>query len=627
MLERKQIRAFLDHHEISYTVDDKNENYKIKTCVLCGNDRSNLEVHVTKGIFKCWACDESGSFSAFRDIVVGHRHQRPQNDRPTQRLKSDFTDRASQLHNELPGSPVAQYIKMRGFSQSTAKHFMLGAEKKGSEWWLVIPHFENGRVVNIKYRLAQSEPKKWRQEKNSEKVLYNSDVLKSFDEIFLVEGELKAAALHQIGISNVVALTGGVSNIPDAWINHLRTKRRVYLCLDSDEPGQTAAISVAKRIGLNKCFNILLEDSKDPDEYFFDRGHSKREFLSLTQKAMKFDSSLCFDGLKKASDISPEKVEYLWWQRVPSKKISLLEGNPGVGKSQLALAIAAAISQNQHPYPPNEFFELERSDVIIFCGEDGAADTIVPRLKQFKANLENIHIFSGHITFDESGLLEIEAMIENQKPALVVFDPLTAFMGSRVDINRANEVREQLSKVAQLAERHSCAILIVRHLNKATKNDPIYRGLGSIDLAAVARSILLVGKHPTNENLRAVVHTKSNLSKESQTIQFKLENGNFSWAGKCELSVDEILYPNKEAERASLEKAKEFLLRETSSGPVNTKNLKQKAASLGIAERTLERAKSVLGLQSSRIGTPGKKGSGHYKWFQRNQCDDSEGIS
>ena len=623
MTKQKKLKEFLDDKGINYTIDDKGENYKIERCVFCGNQNSNLEVHATKGIFNCWACEESGSFTQFQEKVS---ESPARNAFSTQKHKSDFTAKALELHGGVSSSPVSQYLQMRGFSKVTTEHFKFGAEKIGSEWWLSIPHFKRGKAVNIKYRSAQPKPKKWRQETGAQKVLFNCDALEENDDIFLVEGELKAAALHQIGIANVVALTGGVSAIQEDWIRQLRRKRRVYLCLDSDDPGQAAAIGIAKRIGIEKCFNILLEDAKDPDEYFFERRHSKKDFIDLAKKAVTFDPSACFSGLRKASSIPTENVQYLWSPRIPLRKISLLEGNPGVGKSQLALAVAAAISRNEHPYPENEFFECNSSNVLIFCGEDGAGDTIVPRLRHLKADLENIQIYSGHITFDKSGLAEIEAMIGYQKPALVIFDPLTAFMGSRVDMNRANEVREQLSQVAQIAERHDCAVLIVRHLSKATKNDAIYRGLGSIDLAAVARSILLIGKHPTDASLRVIVHTKSNLSKESRTIQFKLENGEFSWAGMCDLTVDEILYPNKEAEQVRLEKAKEFLIREISFGAVNSTHLKQMAAAQGIPERTLERAKSFLGIKSRRVGTPGKKGSGYFEWFNENKDDSTEGI-
>ncbi|MBK9040592.1 MAG: hypothetical protein IPL83_15760 [Bdellovibrionales bacterium] len=125
----------------------------------------------------------------------------------------------------------------------------------------------------------------------------------------------------------------------------------------------------------------------------------------------------------------------------------------------------------------------------------------------------------------------------------------------------------------------------------------------------------MVGEHPTDESIRVVFHVKSNLSKRAQAVQFRLDDGVFDWAGKCDLTIEDVLYPNREAEQELLEKAKDFLLKAVASGPAETKDLKQQAAVLGISERTLERAKAALGLRARRVGTKGKIGSGHYEWY------------
>ncbi|MBK9040593.1 MAG: AAA family ATPase [Bdellovibrionales bacterium] len=488
MPKNKNVKELLDKHQIQYEMDSSENNYKLKICLFCGSSNSKLEVHATKGCFKCWVCDESGSFSKLQSKIRSQEHAGNTENLTEDPSKAnkvvDLTKTALRLHSELKGNlDGEQFYRIRGINQDSIDYFKLGIEKRGSERWTSIPHFKDGVAVNIKYRSLPPLEKKWRQEKGTQKTLFNNDALKNSNEIILTEGEIKTIALHQVGIKNAVGLTGGVSNIPQTWIDQLREKERVILCLDSDQPGQDAALEIAKRVGVGKCFNIVLPDAKDPDEYFFDRRHTKSDFLKLMKAAKQFDLHQCFSGLQRAINILVEKISFLWDSRIPISKITMLDGNPGVGKSHLALAIVAAISRGEHPWPPVLDFEIDSHEVIVFCGEDGAADTIVPRLKMLKANLDHVHIYSKPIVFDEKGLIEIESMVAAQKPALLLFDPMTSFIGGRVDIHRANEVRERLSAVARIAEKHSCSVLIVRHLNKGgSKDHAIYRGLGSIDL-------------------------------------------------------------------------------------------------------------------------------------------------
>lgn len=614
MAKINKVRKLLNENQIAFEEDSKGENYKLKHCPYCGNSSSKLEVRIDCGAHHCWVCNESGSFTKLKMKIADGGRDQEQSCGDSSRL-TGLSKKAQSFHNKIfIRQEGLQYLKSRGFNEESIRNFKLGCQKVGGKTTIAVPHISSGVVVNIKYRSIDGSEPKWRQEKGAKKILFNLDAMKNRKTVVLVEGELKAIALDQVGIKNVLALTGGINNVPDEWIDELKKFRTVFICMDSDKPGQQGAIQIAKRIGLAKCKNIIFSDAKDPDEYLFDRKHTKKDFLELQKQSVNFRIEDCFKGLKNAAEIEREDVEFLWWPYIPLAKITLLDGDPGIGKSNLALSIAASVSRGDQPWPPSLGTDLISSEVLIFCGEDGAADTVKPRLESQKARLESIYIFEDLIKFDEDGLNNIRGMIQEKRPSLVIFDPITPFLGGKIDFNRANEMREPLSKLGAIAKEFDCSVILVRHLNKGTKDQAIYRGLGSIDTAGVARSILLVGRHPNDTELRVMIHIKSNLAKEGRPLLFKIEDGIFKWAGKCDLDPNDILYPSKDNDQDQIQKAKTFLMEELSFGSISSNELKTKATMQGISVRTLERAKSVLGVKSQRVGSNGHQGAGSYHW-------------
>ncbi|MEW5934471.1 MAG: AAA family ATPase, partial [Bacillota bacterium] len=201
-------------------------------------------------------------------------------------------------------------------------------------------------------------------------------------------------------------------------------------------------------------------------------------------------------------DVAPEEVTWLWYPYLPRGKITLLEGDPGVGKSWLALALAAIVSRGWS-FPgldgiPPEGQAGEPADVLLLP-EDGIADTVRNRLDSLGADARRVHVLAGwrgrseegqevtgHVTLQDVAVLE-EALAR-VRPALVVVDPIQQYLGE-VDAWRAEQVRPVLARVGELAARFRCAVLLIRHLSKAGKDRAIYRGLGSIDFSAAARSV------------------------------------------------------------------------------------------------------------------------------------------
>jgi DNA repair protein RadA/Sms len=237
------------------------------------------------------------------------------------------------------------------------------------------------------------------------------------------------------------------------------------------------------------------------------------------------------------SDVKTEKVRWLFFPYIPEGKQTLLEGDPGEMKSYAALAIGTGVSLGKLPGMP----DFEPQTVLICSAEDGLSDTIRPRLDSMGADLTRIHAVKGALDFGNGGLVILEQYIEQIRPLLVVVDPLVAYLGAKLDMHRSNETRVIGTALAEIAEKHSCSILSIRHLTKDTKQRPLYRGLGSIDLLASVRSVLLAGHDPDNPQRRALIHLKSNLAPLGKSIGYSLTDDIFAWTGESSLTAERIM--------------------------------------------------------------------------------------
>ena len=303
----------------------------------------------------------------------------------------------------------------------------------------------------------------------------------------------------------------------------------------------------------------------------------------------------------KMSEVELQKVNWLWYPYIPFRKITIIQGDPGEGKTTLALRLAAACSTGQ-AFPGMEI--SEPFNVIYQTAEDGLGDTIKPRLMEAGADQDRVL----NIVEDTSSLTlldkRIEAAIVQTNAKLMILDPIQGYLGGKIDMNRANEIRSVLKNVAAVAERTGCAIVLVGHLNKAAGASSAYRGLGSIDFRAAARSVLLVGRMKKEPNVRVMVHDKSSLAPEGKSLAFSLgdENG-FRWLdGYNDISADELLCGfNGETKAAAAEE----LIRDMLSGgeKIPCETIFSMAEARGISQRTVNEAKKKIhGIQSRKIG-------------------------
>ena len=310
-------------------------------------------------------------------------------------------------------------------------------------------------------------------------------------------------------------------------------------------------------------------------------------------------------GVVRIGDVDRVEVEWVWHPYIPRGKLTLLEGDPGQGKSWITLAIATALSLGHGL--PGEDKSRSPGRVLIMTAEDGLGDTVRPRLDDMGADVDRIYASETVDSFDDEGLEVLAHRARVLRPDLIIVDPLVAYIGARVDIHRANETREVLSRLASIAEQTPSAILAVRHLNKGSGGKAIYRGLGSIDFTATVRSVLLVGQDPEDTTNGAVVHIKSNLAPTGESLGYRLSpQDGFAWTGPSSITADELLGTSSDASG----NVDEFLLAELAEPRRSTEIL---AAGLeqGFSRRTLQRAKKRLNVTAERVGFGG---DAYWQW-------------
>ena len=204
----------------------------------------------------------------------------------------------------------------------------------------------------------------------------------------------------------------------------------------------------------------------------------------------------------RMSDVEQTEVDWLWYPYIPFGKLTIIQGNPGEGKTFFAMQLAAACT-NQKFLPEMEPFEP--FNMIFQTAEDGLGDTVKPRLLSAEANLDRVLVIDdaeNPLTLADD---RIEKAIRENNAKLMIIDPLQAFLGANVDMNRANEVRPIFRKLADIAQATGCAVVMIGHLNKASGAQSTYRGLGSIDITAVVRSLLFVGRVKDDPTTRVIV--------------------------------------------------------------------------------------------------------------------------
>ncbi len=304
-----------------------------------------------------------------------------------------------------------------------------------------------------------------------------------------------------------------------------------------------------------------------------------------------------------------EKIDWLLYPFIPFGKVTIVQGDPGEGKTTMVLQIIAKLTKGEAVLPSGsdepaleeKTMNLEPVNVIYQTAEDGLGDTIKPRLLSAGADCSRVMVIDDN----DQALTMMDARLEEAiiktKARLVVLDPIQGFLGAAVDMHRANEIRPLMKRVAVLAEKYHCAIILIGHMNKNSNGKSSYRGLGSIDFQAAARSVLIVGRIKDEPEIRVVCHVKSSLAPEGKSIAFRLDKDTgFEWIGEYDISADDLLSGDNRGQK--IHEAKEFLKEILVSGSVAQTKVAEEAESRGIKKKTLWNAKNELEIESVKIG-------------------------
>lgn len=302
------------------------------------------------------------------------------------------------------------------------------------------------------------------------------------------------------------------------------------------------------------------------------------------------------------SDVQPEAISWLWPGRIALRKLTLIVGDPGVGKSTMLLDIAARVSRND-ALPDGTSSDLTgAASVFLLSAEDGLADTIRPRLETMQADLKLIASRDSRdgLLSLPADLPALAASVKSHQAKLVIIDPIAAYLNGRINTWSDHHVRLVLAGLAELAEKCGPAVLLAGHLNKGFGKSAIYRPNGSIGFTAAARSVFLVAKNPENEDQRILSSVKNNLAPAPSSLTFEIGSGSngagqIVWGGESELSADELVIVAPTAGGREIDVACQFLLQELADGQAHVAApLEQKALSRGISQRTLTRARGRL---------------------------------
>jgi len=368
---------------------------------------------------------------------------------------------------------------------------------------------------------------------------------------------------------------------------------RVFLCLDADKAGEDACKRLAALLPDTVSVTRIQPCMKDWNDVLVHRAEilNRNYFKSIVLKEPPKKDSV---KIIRMSDVELTPVEWLWKPYLPFGKLSVLQGNPGEGKTYFAMHLAAACT-NGKLLPNME--RMEPFNVIYQTAEDGLGDTVKPRLIEAGADLDRVLVIDDsdvQLTLSDE---RIEKAIVENNARLVIIDPIQAYLGSDVDMNRANEVRPIFMRLGQVAQRTGCAILLIGHLNKAAGMQSLQRGLGSIDIAAAVRSVMFIGKLKHDPTMRILTHEKSSLAPPGVSLAFSLgDEGGFRWFGEYNITADEMLSGIEPQRETKTQQAKDLICTLLAGGKqVLSEDIDKAALERGIPGRTVRDAKRELG--------------------------------
>lgn len=440
--------------------------------------------------------------------------------------------------------------------------------------------------------------------------------------IYVVDGEKDADAIARAG-GTATCCPMGMGSFRRADTRALDGAGLVIVVADRDG-GE--GLKQARRVALDLVPRVLrvelVEPAKGKDAHdHLTAGLSLEEFVPVESPNLieagdepTNPPTAPAPILLRMSDVAVHPVEWLWPGYLPRGKQAVLDGDPGLGKSTMTLDLAARLT-TASPMPDG-FRPPDPVNVVLLNAEDGVADTMRPRLEAAGADLERVVVLDGVL---RDGLAAVPSLpsdvgivedaLQSVGAALLIVDPLMAYLHEAVNSYNDQHVRKALHPLKLLAEKHGATILLVRHLNKGTGSNAVYRGGGSIGIIGAARIGWLVARHPDDDNRRIMAITKSNLGGRPSSLAFRVATdaslgcGRIIWEGSADYTAEQLLSgPGSPEERRERDEAAEFILAYLADGPQPATDVKKAGNEAGFNDRALDRARSRAGVTSKREG-------------------------
>jgi hypothetical protein len=342
------------------------------------------------------------------------------------------------------------------------------------------------------------------------------------------------------------------------------------------------------------------QDTEKPSR--INRVPGKYKFRTVDDATMRPRSAF-----RMFSEIKREDIVWFWEPYIPLGRLTMLGGDPGAGKSFITTAIAAALSRGDSL--PGEPDGIRGPTVTLMLNaEDDPSDTMRPRLENLHADMTKIAISTEDIILDADGFETIRQMIADTNAKLLIIDPIVAFLGAKMNMNNANEVRHIMKGLARMAKKLNVAIVVVRHNRKApagaTAGKAIYAGNGSIDFTAATRSELAVTE--TKNGLKFMNHIKTNSGRKGATIQYTIESmadgsGLFRW-GDFVISASGTTGLSKKFKGEADTKAWLFDLLRAEPNGLPAKSIFELGKMKGYSQTKLEHVKKGVALSERLAG-------------------------
>jgi hypothetical protein len=519
-------------------------------------------------------------------------------------IAKGFKPVALHTYTDTRGEPL--YWRIRAKHPDTGEKWIRPMKLNGSGYELGEPKFSDGKPLYALHRIAT-----------------NPDA-----GVWVAEGEQKADALNKLGL--VATTSSGATSAPSADWEPLRG-RNVTIWPDNDDPGKGYAGEVAsKLLGMGCKVSCL-----DVDKLGLGEGEDVMQWLTKHPEATRADiealprlatESAANDTagvvFRCMANIEAKPIDWLWPGKIARGKVTMLAGNPGLGKSQVTASLAAIITTGGQW--PVDRIRCKPGSVVFLSAEDDAADTIKPRLLAAGADVGKVFVVDAvQDGFNAAGepvarhfnlkadLGKLGALLDRLSDvAMIVIDPVTAYLGD-TDSHKNAEVRALLAPLGELAARYGAAVVCVSHLNKGGNSEALMRVTGSLAFVAAARAAFIVARDQDDTSRRLFLPLKNNIGKDETGLAFRVEShalpggietSCIAWEPEAvTVTADEALLPEGSADdRSEREEAADWLREILTDGPQSSKDLQRYAKDAGIAWATVRRAKDALGIKSAK---------------------------